>query len=135
MNRFSIDKLSEASLDALSGWFRARNYNLYEAGNSEEEMAYLKAIEEVAIRTGATNIQLADYILRLEERLNLIESYVLPSPNLATAATPQRSEGTNHLHYEDHANEPLPTEAARVLYRRHPHGPCPNRARRPLAGC
>jgi hypothetical protein len=80
MNRFSItpDKLSDMNL--VSGWFKDKCWNLYEIGNSDEEMVYLKAIQEVATRTGAPNIHLADYILRLEERLNLIESYVFANP-------------------------------------------------------
>jgi hypothetical protein len=80
MTRFPItpDKLSDMNL--VSGWFRNPIWNLYKAGNSDEEIAYLKAIEEVATRTGAPNIHLADYILRLEERLNLIESYVFANP-------------------------------------------------------
>ena len=75
MTRFPItDNLSDINM--VYAWFRDQSWNLYEAGNSEEEVAYLKAIEEVARRTGAPNIWMADYILRLEERLNRIESYV-----------------------------------------------------------
>lgn len=78
MTRLTPDKLSE--IDLVSDWFRNPVWRLYEAGDSDEEITYLSDIEEVATRTGAPNIYLADYILRLEERLNLIESYVFANP-------------------------------------------------------
>ena len=80
MTRFPITPDELSNMGSAHDWFKDQDWNLCETGNSDEEIAYLKAIQEVAIRTGAPNIYLADYILRLEERLNLIESYVFANP-------------------------------------------------------
>ena len=72
------DKLS--CLGSVLVWFRDPCYDLFDLANTEEERNYLTAIQEVVTRTGAPNLALADYILRLEKRLLLIEQYVFCNP-------------------------------------------------------
>lgn len=71
IEEMDYSKLSEP--DAVICWFRDPCYDLCELGNTEIERYYLQAIDEVARRTGSPNFWLADYIWRLEKRLNKIE--------------------------------------------------------------
>ena len=74
----SPNKLSE--INAVMLWFKDPCYELSELAANKEEEAYLEKIEKIVAKTGAPNIYLADYILQLEERISLIESYVFSKP-------------------------------------------------------
>lgn len=63
---------------AVDCWFNRQDTDLATSDIPLIEQYYLNEIEEVARRTGAPNFFLADYIWRLEKRLEKIEKSIKP---------------------------------------------------------
>lgn len=58
---------------AVELWFQHQEYSLFYLADHAAERVYLEAIEDVARRTEAPSLAMADCILRLEQRLDYIE--------------------------------------------------------------
>jgi hypothetical protein len=71
LENMDYSKLSDPG--GVLSWFQYQGRDLCDLGATWIEERYLEAIDEVARRTGASNFWLADYIWRLEKRIERIE--------------------------------------------------------------
>jgi uncharacterized protein (DUF1330 family) len=58
----------------INNWFKDPHYDLTLLAKDKQERAYLRKIEDITERTGATNLVMAEYFLALEQRLEILEA-------------------------------------------------------------